>query len=155
MSIHERLMRYASPEPTSGCWLWTASLDGKGYGQLGVLTPTGKRPRRAHRLMLQHHTGMDGEGLDACHRCDNRACVNPDHLYWGTRKHNLADMVQRNRQWAQKLTADAARDIVARVASGEQYKSIAADYGVERAAVCAVIRGRTWGHVTGIKMEAA
>lgn len=93
MSILERFESYISPEPNSGCWLWTASLDRKGYGHMvvdGRLMP-------AHRLAYERYVGPIPAGLLACHKCDVRCCVNPDHLFIGTHADNMQDMVRKGR----------------------------------------------------------
>lgn len=80
-------------EPNSGCWLWTGALSDSGYGRLGMR----KTRMPAHRFSLQMHTTESGDGLFACHRCDTPACVNPDHLFWGTTQDNMADMCTKGR----------------------------------------------------------
>jgi len=59
-----------------GCWLWTSSLDTKGYGRLHI----GDKLRVAHRLSYEHWNGSIPEGLQIDHLCRNRNCVNPQHL---------------------------------------------------------------------------
>lgn len=85
------------------CWLWIGLRDEAGYGRWGY----GKRQHRAHRWLLGELRGAplisDPRGVeDACHRCDNPPCVNPAHLYVGTRKRNIADAVERKRLWQLK-----------------------------------------------------
>ena len=84
--IEERFWKYVFPEPNSGCWLWTASLDSKGYGQIGKdrggLT-------RAHQVSYRIHKGAVPAGLEIDHLCRVRNCVNPDHLEAVTRRENI------------------------------------------------------------------
>lgn len=92
-TLEERFFHYISPEPNTGCWLWTGSLDGHGYGQLRV----------AGRVKLVSHISLEISGrprpvgLVARHSCDFPICCNPDHLEWGTRKQNTADAIARGR----------------------------------------------------------
>jgi hypothetical protein len=80
------------------CWLWTASLNNKGYGKIGE----GKKILLAHRVSWELHFGPIPDRLCVLHKCDNPKCVNPDHLFLGTQKDNAQDMVRKNRGFFQK-----------------------------------------------------
>lgn len=93
-TLRERFEAKVSIEPNSGCWLWTGAYDGKGYGQMRI---EGKNKIATH-ISLQ--LAGDPRTIDkpcALHKCDNPSCVNPAHLWWGTRKENTADMVSKGR----------------------------------------------------------
>lgn len=78
---------------TETCWIWDTQQK-HGYGQLRAF---GKL-YRAHRFSYELHFGPIPEGLFVCHKCDNPPCVNPDHLFLGTAKDNIQDMIAKGRR---------------------------------------------------------
>lgn len=93
-SVQERFDRYTIPEPNSGCLLWFGTADKRGYGQL---MDADQKLQLATHIALALAGNPIAKGAYACHRCDNPACVNVDHLYIGTPKDNTADMLRRGR----------------------------------------------------------
>lgn len=82
------------PTLKTRCWLWTRSTMGGGYGQFSVKA---RSPLFAHRYSWEIHNGEIPNGLCVLHHCDNTRCVNPKHLFLGTRKDNSDDMVTKGR----------------------------------------------------------
>lgn len=148
---------------TSGCWLWIARVGTDGYGvfTIGSRRDDSRRWVGAHRFALEARLGRPlAAGMDACHNCpggDNQRCVNPDHLWEGTRLDNMQDSVRKGGQanvegrarpgtlnGAAKL--DEAKVIAIRQATGRQV-DIAAKFGVSQPTVSAIKRGALWAHV--------
>ena len=79
----------------SGCWIWMSSLNKGGYGKTGLGTGS---HLSAHRVSYENKFGPIPKDKFALHICDIRCCVNPDHIFLGTQKENMADKVKKNRQ---------------------------------------------------------
>jgi HNH endonuclease len=92
-TIAERFDRFTIPEPNSGCLLWLGAVDQHGYGQLRI----DGRARPATHIALELAGRPVPAGLRACHHCDNPLCANAQHLFVGSQRDNVADMVSKAR----------------------------------------------------------
>ena len=146
-----RLLAKASPEPNTGCWLWTAAASDRGYG---VFREPGMSSQ-AHRAAYELLVGEVPPGALVCHRCDNRLCVNPDHLFVGSPRDNMDDMDSKGRRRSAqgvqhpfaKLTDAMVLEMRTAWARGESSSSIGSRYGVDRSVAYRVCTGERWAHV--------
>jgi len=79
----------------SGCWIWMAATDDKGYGIMSKGFK--KAPYKSHRVSFLIFKGEIPKGMNVCHKCDIPSCVNPDHLFLGSQKENMMDASKKNR----------------------------------------------------------
>lgn len=139
------------PEPNSGCWIWMQADAANGYGAVR----TNGKNTRAHRASYIAAFNVDiPSTVDVCHRCDTRLCVNPDHLFVGSRSDNMQDCSAKGRLKmpnapgekcpAAKLTADDVRAIRQ---DGRSHRAIGRAYGVDKSTIGQILRGITWGGV--------
>jgi len=125
------------------CWLWKAFKFWDGYGSFLY---RGLAGARAHRASYEMFVGPIPPGLCVLRRCNVRACVNPDHLWVGTKKQNSEQMVAQGRQqrgverYNGKLTDAQCQEIRDRYDAGEHPRDIAKDFGIIRRYALAVGR---------------
>jgi hypothetical protein len=141
------------------CWPWLGNKSKSGYGVFHITdkrTPKGRHIERthAHRMAFELDTGVMPKQWCVLHRCDNRLCCNPAHLFLGTKADNTADMLAKGRQsrgeqcYNSKLTADDVRQIRKAWRQGNTtQKALAVQYGVHSATINYAIHRRTWKHI--------
>ena len=144
----EAFVRNAANATTDECIIWPFRCSPSGYGVLhlsGVDAPV-----RAHREVCRIAHGDPAPGHVARHKCHNRACVNPQHLVWGTTKQNAQDCVEAGRisrgvhRYNAVLNDDLVRAI--RKAEGTQLE-IGRRFGVKKSLVQKVRAREVWVHV--------
>jgi len=137
------------------CWIWTASVFRDGYGCMRV----DGRMLRAHRISWAVHNGPIPEGMCVCHRCDTPACVNPTHLFLGTKADNMRDCVAKGRfvqrpappgegHHSAKLTDANVLEIrKLHAAGGISQRKLGERFGVAQANISLIVLRKHWAHV--------
>lgn len=131
------------------CWEWIASVAKNGYGEFNI----NRRSHGSHRVAWELTVGPIPSGLWVLHQCDNRKCVNPDHLFLGTVTDNNKDKIKKGRSnrgekhGHAKLTAKDVVDIRIKVDSGITQTAIAKIYGVDPSTISYICNNKTWSFV--------
>lgn len=135
----------------SECWPWTGNRDPAGYGQMSIRG----RQHRTHRIAYVLTVGPIPAGREICHRCDNKPCANPAHLFAATHRENILDARDKGRLNSPRgersaravLTTAKVREIRSRAARGESERALGRAFGVSQVAIHFVLTRRTWAHV--------
>lgn len=127
----------------AGCWEWRGARNSDGYGNFGMGSRTdgSRRSAKAHRVAWELAYGPIPDDAHVLHRCDNRACVRPSHLFLGTHAENMADMARKGRHGNTRLSAVEVRTIRDRRERGERLGHIARDFGISESRVSVIARG--------------
>jgi len=145
---------YKLEEKNGGCWVWNGLQNARMYGVFSA-TSNGKTTNiLAHRYSWYLHTGFMPKALVVCHKCDHPYCVNPDHLFIGTKKDNSQDMVNKGRSArgerarTAKLTEQQVREI-RELYDTKQYDTVQLSkiYGVARSVISRIVNRLIWKHV--------
>ena len=92
-NLPERFVKKIAMDEETGCWVWQGCLSDNGYARASYKGKT----QSLHRLVYTLLVGEIPKGLMACHKCDVRACCNPDHIFIGTQSENMKDMYRKGR----------------------------------------------------------
>lgn len=150
--VEKRLIAKRKIDPETGCWEWTGCLSSYGYG----ITTASCVRTSPHRLIAYLYLGMP---LDSpafvCHKCDNRACFNPEHLYIGDAKTNMRDMMERGRSNSpygekhsrSKLTEAQVKEIIVLLNERNSQVKIAAMFEISESTINSISLNITWKHL--------
>lgn len=163
-NVREIILSRIDVDDATGCWNWTGAISSNGYGHMQWQNKT----LSTHRLSYECFVGPIPDGKSVCHSCDNRKCLNPEHLWIGTHSDNMSDMVIKGRaavgdrniarrhpeirrgskNGRSKLNSDivrSARELY--VKGGITYRELAERYGVALQVMYRAVKGISWRHV--------
>jgi hypothetical protein len=164
MSKENYIKNRIEVDTITGCWNWINKLNPKGYG---ITSKTIAGFNTAHRTSYAIFV-EDPSGLCVCHKCDNRKCCNPEHLFLGTQEDNIRDMVAKDRHAKGEtsgaatkpeclargskagnsiLTEEKVSEFRIRAAAGEYYRDFASELECDPSIISLAVRGKTWKHV--------
>ena len=138
------------PHVETPCWVWKTGTSRR-YPCMSV----DGSPVHAHRFSWNLFRGDIPEGLYVCHRCDNKRCVNPEHLFLGTPSDNVQDAIAKGRSVVvhgerngnHKLTCAEVIEMRKLRSEGELFKNIARQFGVSMMGAWDAICGKNWKHL--------
>ncbi len=139
----------AEVQHLNGCWLLTTSIGSKGYAHRSF---RGKGIM-AHRASYLAYKGEIPKGMQVCHTCDVRNCVNPDHLFLGTQQDNEDDKKYKGRtpkgegHYSAVLTAELVQRLRKDYTTGDSWMALEKQYGINRGVIRCAILGITWKHI--------
>lgn len=157
-TVASKLLSKTKPA-SGGCLEFTGYIQSNGYGKAVINRKHDYVHRHAYRLLK----GEIHDGADVCHKCDNRKCINPAHLFIGSRLENMRDAQVKGRissgerhsktvpkgedHYLAKLTEAKVR--VIREVSGKvvSNKELAEMFGVDDSLIRLVVRRKIWGHI--------
>jgi uncharacterized protein YerC len=144
-------------EDENGCWVWQSYKNKWGYGTIDIGPLNDRKKVNAHRAAWWAFTGNELlKNIFICHTCDNRSCCNPEHLFEGSPKDNMHDMINKGRSkflkgdecpWSTLLNEKLVIEILEKITRGKSLADLSKEYGIPRKYLSEVKRGRRWGHI--------
>lgn len=158
LPIDVRIQRQSTVNPSTGCWEWNGQKNQNGYGLFSIKRKTYLAHRISYETFIGPIPAGDHRGtMCVCHTCDNRACVNPNHLFLASQLENVNDMYAKGRanavgpkgsaHGAAKLNEADVLSMRRLAKKGWKQADIAERFGVAFQTVSKILRGERWVHV--------
>lgn len=151
-TMRERILGATTLDLVSGCWEWNRGRGRSGYGGFTL----NRKSCAAHRASYEAFIGPIPSGMHICHKCDNRGCCNPEHLFIGTHRDNMNDAAIKGRtsQGSSRHNAiiddSIARRVFDMISQRRSYKEIMSALNVTRHIIYSIKKGFSWNKVTGL-----
>ena len=149
-SVEERFWKYVDKLTTpNGCWPWTGSKDSHGYGHFWL----NDRLVLAQKVAWELVNGPMPKGKQGLHTCDNPPCARPDHVFPGTRKDNMQDMIRKGRKALGEKTnrtpfsTSFVLQLRKEYEEGARQKDLVKKYNLLSGTLNRLLRGARWAHV--------
>lgn len=133
------------------CWIWNGAVHRDGYAKYDIMGKT----KSVHRFLYETFFGPIAKGLNYCHTCDVKLCINPAHAFIGTHQDNSNDMKKKGRSLAgernhkAKVTSDDVLKIRELREKGSTYESIGKVFGLTKSGVYSICKKRIWKTLSG------
>jgi hypothetical protein len=145
-----RFRKYFIKKDRKNCWIWHGSRCTDGYGNFSIM----RKHISAHRFSYELHKGRFNKKLSVLHRCDEPACVNPNHLWLGTQKDNMDDCARKKRMGKSRgekhyRSNFEETDIfeIIEIYKFMKIPDIARLYDVSIGCIAHIVKGRSWKHI--------
>lgn len=155
-TLEERFWKKVDKRGPDECWEWRRSKNPDGYGKVWLFN----KMLYAHRISFEITYGKIPENMRVCHKCDNPGCVNPNHLFLGSQKDNMKDMILKGRaihycgeeNKSSKLKSKEVCEIRKLYSMGEYSQRFLADkYNISQRTICDIVNNKKWKFIRDYK----
>lgn len=150
--VEQRFWSKVDIRSKNECWNWIGGKNSPGYGRFRL--PRQRKSENAHKFIYEWLFGKVPKGMCVCHTCNNRACVNPRHLYCGTPSDNMKDRVKDGTQSGgankgekhhmNKFSKDTIDRVKTMLLEGHSGKEISDKFGISRTHISRIKKGKNW-----------
>lgn len=146
-TIKHQILEKVQIDNESDCWIWPNNIFNNGYGAIGIIINGVRKWKPVHRVAFEVFKSPIQERMFVLHKCDNKRCVNPEHLHLGTQQDNMNDMVQRGRSLKGEINPQAilTKEQAIEVKYGNTpTRVLTKKFGVHRDTIRSIRKGINW-----------